>query len=389
MSFTIADVKTRMESKAHGTSLNKLADVYGLIYEAAGNLLLRVNPQETKRTAQITNALYDQVYEYIAPTDLKSDAIIDVFPQVNRNASDNFSQNYAEDFDLYKSNNTLTTQFNSGVKTPRISKSLTSGVLLNGCDSLTANGTWSAGGNATNLAVDTLNRVTGSGSLKFDISASGTTAYLENSTQTAVDWSSLVNAGAIFVWAYIPSITIITSVTLRWGSSSANYNSVSVTATQDNTAFVVGWNLLRFDWAGSTATGTLVSTAINYSRVTFNYSGTATTSCRIDSIIGKLGSIYNASYYSKYLFKTTGGTWIEKPTLDTDIVNLDVESYNLLNYEVDFLMAQELQGSDATFDTDFWQTKGDRVYADYMAQNKSEKMKKQVQYYRGYVRRRR
>ena len=380
MTFTISDLETRLESKMHAVNIDQVNDIFGLIYEAAGNVLGAIDPRETQRKASITNALYDQVYDYIAPTDLKADCIIDIRPQTPRNTSDALNQSSTRDFDRQKSG--FTVEDNSGVRTVRISPiGLRVGSTLNECESATANGTWAATSNATTLVTDTFNKITGGASLRFDLSASGTTGYIENSTMTAVDLSAIKNAGALFVWVYIPSITIITAVELRWGSSSANYYSVSVTATQDNTAFVVGWNLLRFDWNGLTPTGTPVDTAINYLRVTLTYNGTAVTSCRVDSIVARAGTIYEMLYYSKYLFRTTAGVWIEKPTLGTDIVNLDIDGLNLLVYEIAELVAFELQKRDSSFDVQYWTKKKADTWADYKRRNKSRALKRQRSYY--------
>ena len=379
--ITITDFKQRLAGKVHGTSVNKIQDFYGVVHEAAGNVLGAIDPKETIRISQIANALYDQVYEYVAPADLKDDAVLDVRPQASRTVSDNFTNVYQESFDINKSNQDFTVQYNSGIKTLRISKALTAGIVAHTMNSITDNGTWATGGNATSLAVDSLNKVSGSGSLKFDISAAGSTAYLENSTLSAVDWSTLVNTGAIFAWAYIPNTTDITSINLRWGSSSADYFHRTVTTTQNNTAFITGWNLLRFDWSGATAVGTSVNTAIDYLRVTFNYNGTAVPSCRVDNIIGALGTIYDIAYYSNYLFKTSAGVWIEKPTDDSDIINLDVTGLGLLLYEVAEIVEQEIAGRDSSFDISYITNKKKQVWDEYKATNKSERMKKRSVYY--------
>lgn len=380
MSVTISDFQTRLESKIHANDISQVSDIYGLFLEAAGNVLLEVDLRETKRTSTITNALYDQIYNYVLPSDLKDDSVIDIRPQTIRSLNDGLNQSSTREFDRYHGG--FTVEDNSGVRTIRIAgTSLTTGPVVNECDSLTTNGTWAAGGNATDLAADSFNKITGSASLKFNVSASGSSAYVENSTMTALDLEDYVNVGAIFVWVYIPSITIITSVALRWGSSSANYYSRTVTVTQDNTAFIAGWNLLRFDWDGSTETGTVIDTAIDYLRVTFAYSGTAVNSCRVDSIVARIGTIYEIVYYSKYLFKTSGGTWIEKPTATTDIINLDTGSYNLLLYEMAFLVAQELQKKDGSFDVAFFEKERNRVFREYKVRNKSQSRKRQTSYY--------
>lgn len=382
MSITLTNVKDRLAGKIHGASLNKIPDFFGLCHEAAGNVLERIDLKETIRISQITNALYDQVYDYVAPADLKDEVILDIRPQAKRALSDNAVNTSGYEFDRNKENGTFTVKNNSGVKTLRISKSLTAPILLDGCDSLTANGAWAATASATNLAVDSLNKITGSASLKFDLSAAGSSGYIENSTLTAVDMSTLVNTGALFVWVYIPNATAITSVNLRWGSSSANYQHRTVTATQDNTSFITGWNLLRFDWDGSTAVGTIISTAVDYARVTFNYDGTAVSSCRVDSIMGILGSIYEIEYQSSYLFKNSAGTWIEKPTADTDTLNMSVTSFPLFLYELAELCGQEIAGKDSNFDISVIIAKKKEVWETYMASNKSERLKQRTTYYR-------
>ena len=380
MTVTIADFQTRIESKIHANDITQVNDIYGLFLEAAGNVLTAADPRETKRTTTITNAIYDQVYNYVLPADLKDDCVIDIRPQTQRSAIDSLGQTSSRAFDRFREG--FSVEDNSGVRTIRIAEqTLLAGATLNECDSLTSNGTWATGGNATDLAADSLNRISGSASLKFNISASGSTAYIENSTMTAVDLEDYVNVGALFVWVYIPSTTIITSVALRWGSDSSNYYSRTVTAAQDNTSFITGWNLLRFDWDGSTETGTVVDTAIDYMRVTFAYDGTTVNSCRVDSIVARIGSVYEIVYYSKYLFKTSAGVWIEKPTTTTDIVNLDTGSYNLLLYEMAFLVSQELQKKDGSFDVSFWEKERNKIFAQYKMRNKSQAIKRQQPYY--------
>jgi hypothetical protein len=374
----IADFKVRLESKVHG-SYNSITDVDGLILEAARNVLLMIDPLSTKRVSPITNAIYDSVYSYSVPSDLKGDKIIDIRPQANRLESDIVNQTYQKDFDVFKDSNTFAIEMNSGVKTIKLNKTLIPGIVVE--DSISTD-EWSTGGNATDLTTDTLNKISGQNSLKFNISAGGTSAYIENSSLTATDLTTIKTDGALFAWVYIPDATIITSINLLFGSSSANYLSKTVTTTQDNTAFVNGWNLLRFDWGGATTTGTPDETAINYIRFTCNYDGTAVNSVRLDSIIARIGEIYDMVYYSKYLFKSESGTWKEEPTEDSDYINLDVEEQNLLLYEACFLVAQEFGGEDSSFDSRYWAEKRNEVWEKYMRTYKSERRKPTVKYYR-------
>lgn len=388
MSYLISDLKNEIEPKLHDTTLDKLSgSFYDKAYEAARRVIARIDPEETIRTVQITNAIYDKVYSYITPTDLKGKSIVALRPQVNNSVRNNFSQMYTEDFDMKKYNNTFSIRNNSGIKTIEISKSVTAGILFNECDSTTDGGTWVVGGNASNLSVDTNNKVSGGGSLKFDLAAAGTSGYAEATAITSIDATNYYNTGAMFMWVYIPTsaaVTAITSFTARFGSDSSNYYTTSaVTSASDATTFKVGWNLIRFDWTNLTATGSPDYSALTYFRITIAYSSTpAIPSMRIDSITFKLGEIYEMDYYSKYLFKTTAGTWIERPTTDDDIINLDTDSYNLVVYELASIICQELQNENSQIDLQYWEKKRLEEWVNYMRNHKTQKIQPQSAYYR-------
>lgn len=380
MAYTIANLKTDLEGILHGTSLNKVRGVFPLINRGARDLLLDIDPQETKRRAQITNALYDRVYDYAVPADLKGNKIIDIRPQVRRSRSDNFSQEYSEQFDLKKTNNTFQVAYDTGVKTVRISKSVKTPVTLNNMNSVTANGTWAVGGDATNISTDTVNYVAGSGSVKFDLDGSTTSGYIENLTMSAVNLTEHENESALFNWLFIPDTSIFTSVDLRWGSDSSNYWNRTVT-TPHIGSLENGWNLFRYDWNGATETGSPVVSAVDYGRVTINYDGTADTDFRVDNIVSNIGQIYEMVYYSKYIFSDSSGNFQEQASDDSDTVNLDTESYNLLTYRVAELMAQQVQGEDAKFDAPFFAGKYAEALRQYNAQYKSEVEKPRASYY--------
>ena len=82
---------------------------------------------------------------------------------------------------------------NSGVRTLRYNAGLSGNTLLHNCDSITSNGTWVVDDDSTNLTIDTLNYISGNGSLNFDTDGSSTTASLYNTTISNVDLSNLEN----------------------------------------------------------------------------------------------------------------------------------------------------------------------------------------------------
>lgn len=379
MSYSIIEWKTDLSGIVHGTNLDKIQGIFPIANRAARQLLLDVDPKETIMITPSVNVFYDKIYDYSTPVDLKSNKIIDIRQQADRSSMDSLRQTYSMHFDQFKKENDFIIEQNNGVKTLRFSKSLyPSGILLNQADSLTENGTWSAGSNAINLSLDSVNYISGSASIKFDISAGGTTAYIENSTFSSVDLSSISNNGAVFVWVYIPSTTIIQSVNLRWGSSVSDYYNRTVT-TQHTGLFKEGWNLCRFDWSGSTQVGTPDDTEINYLRVTINYDGTATTGVRVDNIIAQIGQAFDIVYYSKYLFKDSDGNNKEKADDDSDTVNLDTDSYNLfLMKSAEFAIQQVKKQSP---DLIYFQKEYDKNLVKYKKMYRSEVIKPAMTYY--------
>ena len=354
MAKTILQVKEDLEGLIHSTSLAKVRNLNAVFQRSARNLLTKIDPADTVRMVQITNAVHDEIYDYSAPSDLKGRKIIDIRPQHSRQKSENVHQTFSRRFDLEKDDSSFQIRYNKGTKTLRLALALTTPLLLNECDSLTANGTWAADGTgATNLTRDTLDFMSGSASLNFDLAVSQTTGYIENSTMSQVDLTDYDEIGSIFVRVYIPDTSIITNFILRWGNDTSNYWSRTVTAPHDQSTLKTGWQILRFDWNGATETGTVAPATIDYLRLTVTYDGTAETDLRVDKISASSGEIWEMEYYSECLFSTSGGTWQTTTTDDSDIINLDEDGINIFEYECVISIAQQLQGADGAFDYNF------------------------------------
>lgn len=387
MSYTVSDIKSELDGVLHGTTTNQVIGLDNLIDRSARRFLEDLDPMETIRIADISPYLYQNVWDYTCPSDLKGDRIVDIRPQVNRTPADQFSQIYNANFDANKQNiglaapPTVTVQWNSGVKSLRINKSLIAPLLVNAVNSITDNGTWAVGGDATNLMADSINFVYAGSSLKFDVSGAGTTAYLENSDMTAVDLSRDVDQGTEFLYAYIPSGSVVTNFILRWGSSATDYWTQTVTSAFNTTAFQTGWNLLAFDWPTATVVGAPDDTAVNYARLTLTYDGDAAFNYRFNSLASQLGSIYQIEYYSKCLFRDTAGVFQETITDDTNIVNLDTDSYNIFFSLVAYYCAQQVQGANSGFDYQFFLRDYEEGKKRYRNKIKNQVLKPKSLYY--------
>ena len=390
MPYTISNAKDDLKGIVHGTTLNKVTNLNQVFSRAARTVVSRIDPDETIRYSNLTNPIHDEVYNYALPSDVKGRKLIDIRPQAGRTLRDKFSNTYGMDFDLRKAveDNNAYIDWNSASKTIRIDKNVGSNrTTIAPLNAITGEGTWSVGGVASGLSVDSQYYVSGNSSLKFAL-ANGAN-QLNNTTLTAIDLSTFDEVGTFFIWVYISDTSKVTSFQLLWGNDlTTNYwSSATVTAQADSTAFRAGWNLLKFEWNGATESGSVAPSAIDSVRLVINATG-AVTDFRANSLVISLGYIWEIVYYSKFLFRSEAGTWSETTTSDSDIVNLDTDSYNIWLYECAILIAQQLQGNDARSDIAWFSEelygKGDKMglYRKYNADHPSQAIRPRTFYYR-------
>src|SRR3990167_1075373 len=197
-----------------------------------------------------------------------------------------------------------------------------------------ANGTWEAdttNSDATNVTTDSVNAITGNGSVKFDadVSQSGNNRVtITNDDMTSIDLSAYLRTGVIRFWVYLPDITddssqYTTSVEFRWGNDSSNYWSLTRAKPVNSAVFQDRWNLMEFAWKDATETGTVTETAIDYLEVTINYSASQADAVgfRINDI-----NIYNPKemklvYFSNFTVAITSTLiWKARATATTDVL---------------------------------------------------------------------
>jgi len=381
MSITISQAKDELTGMLHGTSLNKVQNLYGVFNRAAREFLADLDPETTRRTQAMANAIYNKIYDYSVPTDLKGDAVINIKTTSTDVDAKDFRQVHEKKFNVDKEDYTFDVLMNSGVKYVQLSRVLNNSLALNTADSLTANGTWSVGEDGTGLILDEVNYVSGNASLKFNSSGVAGNSTIQNTTMTAVDLTDYNDVGSIFLWVYIPDATLATSFKLDWGNDvTVNYWSDTIT-TPHFGSFVTGWNLLRFDWDGAIETGAPVVSTVDSLKLTYNYTaGTVVNNIRLDNVLIQIGTLYDMSYYSKYLFQNSStNVWQEEVSSDSDIINLDGSCFNIYLFKLAQFVAAQI--NDNKEDSVYYAT----LYANAMSQYKrmyaSDKQKKTQTYY--------
>ena len=380
--MNLTAVKDSLGRKIRGASLDSVQGIsdYSLFKEAAVNVLNEISPAETVRYGSVE--VFSDVFDYDPPDDLKE--MVDIRPQTaTRDAKDNPTRRFSEYFDQRKDDNDFAIDWRDGSKTLRYSKNVGSNIGLHTMDGLATNGTWD--GTAANIALNENNPFKGSGSIMADYD---TGEYIENDDFTAVDLSDHKNKSTIFLAGYFPDASLVTSVALRWGSSSSAYFSRTRTAPQFG-SFRNGWNLIPFAWNGATETGSVTTTAIDYLRITMTLSE-SDTDIKFDNIFSALGEVRDLAYYSNYLFRSSAGVFKEVPTADTDIVNLDIDAENIFLTECARIAARELQNAQLKEDYTeelFGNSRSKGLYALYKNRKPDEIIRSQTQYRRfGYTR---
>lgn len=390
-SYQIANAANELTGILHGTQLNQIFDLTDVWNRAARKVLQDVDPQETKMDIQF-GQVWDGVFDYALPIDVKGNKIIDLYPQANRQLSDNYAQNYNKDFDLWKNFSYIpdfTPRYSGGNRTVRINARLNTGIQLNAADGITTNGQWSVGGNASNIQNNNQYYTNGAaGSVTFQLNQTGiagSTATISNSTMGAVNLTNHYNNAYEFFYMYFPNATGITSVELRFGSSAGNYYSIAgLTTDYAGNAWVNGWNLLGASWTTATTVGAPNIAAINYIDVVVTYNGTLQTMVGINQFWSRLGRIFNINYYSKYLFMdSTTFAFKETTNNNSDYINLDVDGFNLFLYAAALEAVQQQQGLSASFYDDPTLTgKYNDALASYQSKYKSEITLPRKYYYR-------
>lgn len=349
--YQYSDLEAEVNGKIRKRFVN-LADGRVTLNRAVRKVLSDIDITSMKRKARLSPNLFERVYDYARPVDMGANSIIDVKRQVNRPNTELWNLTTYEEFDRYKRTNRTLIAMSDNDFIPMLHLS---GVfnqkdsVIHNLESITGNGTWAASAGASNLALDNENFINGNASLSFDTDLGSLTAVLENSTMNVVDLSDYENKSSIFLWVYIPATSGLTSFTLRWGNDSSNYWSRTVTVNNENTTFYTGWNLLRFDWNGSTETGSVDPTVIDYARITINKTAlmAAAVGWRVDYLVARIGDIYDVIYHSKYGWQTSAGVYIENSTTDTDYLNVDTDEFDLFTDKAAEIASQELEDYDA------------------------------------------
>ena len=318
-------------------SITNQLSVQDVMNFAVREVFAVVDLRSAKRLYTLPVGLFDDIYDYPCPTDLKNLGIIDVVPQVRRSRSFGMTLVGSEEFDQKKSyiKNLISFNDHDLLRKLRISVFVDSDAMVISQLStiLDGSGNWTTVGDATNLRQDNYNYVRGNASLEYDIGSGGTTtAGIVNSTLNVFDITNYVTVGSIFVYVYLSDATNISNLVLNIGNDSSNYYSMTATTNNEGVTLYEGWNLVRFDFSGATLTGTVTENECKYAEIymTKTTGKISQTDFRFNYMVMERGTINNLLYYTKYGWQDSSGNYKENSTTSTDTLVCDTDEYDLI-----------------------------------------------------------
>jgi len=356
--YTRANLKTRMNAGIQGR-VGMLISSEDTMNEAVRDVLKDHDLRSNKRRANLSPNLFNGIFDYACPSDLKADAIIDLPGQAKR-ADGELEFIPAREFEIRRPQSAIAVDDYNGTRVLKVNSIVDSNsITVAELDSLTSgslNGTaWTAFGDVDSIAVDDADFIKGAGSLKWNITAAGgTTAGLQNADINPIDITDYLDGtSAFFLWHKINSATDITNYILRFGTDDSNYYSKTITTQADGTAFAAGWNLLKFDLSSYSTTGTPTNTNIKYF-VPYMTKATGKISesdYKFDWLVLKKGVVTYVKYYSKYGWQSSAGAYKENSTDDSDLLVADTDEFNLFVSRARAVAKKELAISQQDIDS--------------------------------------
>lgn len=334
---TVGQLKDSIAGLLSGIDLSNVDDLNPSIERAASVLIQKADIPEASGIQNIV--LYSGVFDYLCDPKIFGTAINDIRPQgITRNINDYTYKKYGDDFDRTKqwlpSGTMATFEYRNGVPIIRIVSKWPK--QQNIIDNMTSTTGWVAGGTTSGLTQDNAVYYQAPASLRFTCTGLGT-GTLTKTLQSSIDLSSYQGVGVAFLAIRIPdgaTSTDLSSVSLKLGSNSSNYNTV-IQSTGFLGAWTTGdWLLVPFDFANVSGTvGTPNWAAIQYVQVLVGTLATMV-NFRVGDLFISQPSPAQILFQSAAIFIPANTTTaVTSITENTDTIVLNDPAYNLFLYE--------------------------------------------------------
>ena len=356
-----------------------------LINSAVRQTLSDIDFRGNIRESVLTPNLMDNQYDYAMPTDVKADKIIDLRPQ-NTDSRGEFESYdlvpFAEFDRRKKTEQGIFTILNDDLtRILRVSADIEDKTLRVNSLEDTSWGTFdSVSVNDSDVKVDNDDFIEGNGSIRFQTDTTDSTdsvVGIQNDSISQFNISDYLARGSAFVDAKLTvADTGIHQITLRLGSDSSNYYQISDSNQNDCSAFVTGWNKIRWDFQNKTTTGTPTDTAIDYAAIFWSRDTTTAallhlndTDWGFDNLLLKRGKYYNLSYYTRNAWQDTTFSLSENSTHDSHTLMVQNDELEVIMAKTAELASQYLRDEN---DAKYYGSEYQRLKQMYLMNNPSQ-----------------
>lgn len=329
---TVADLKEDVGAILTGIDLDDVPNLYGSFERAVSTTIQKADILEASGREPIM--LYDGVIDYLAPDTIFGGALIDVRPQgVNRQSWDDVQKMPIERFDRLKwyktpSGYKVTFETRKDILIMRVSQNFATQSIE--IDDMTDTDGWTLTGDATGLAEDSTVFYHEPASLRFNLTALGTSATLTKNLTNSLDLSDYEGVGVIFLAVYMPQTVPITSIGIRLGSSATAYVTITETEGFLGAFYKNDFLLIAFDTAGATQAGGGPDWgAIDYVQLSVVFNGTAVPNLRFGDLFIALPSANETLFYSPAVFVNGDNDPASSITDDEDEILFRPSAYNI------------------------------------------------------------
>ena len=378
--FTGGQAKDEISGLLQGINLDNVTALNEALQRALRTLLQKVSIPEANDRKSIT--IFDGVFDYLAPVNIFGGAVTDFRPDgISRTRLDYVYRKPIELFDRTKAlipNGTdLTFEYDKGTPIVRIASAKpTARVIL---DQMNVTTDWTVGGSLSNLNKDETVFYQSPASLRFDLAGSSTGTLQKDINSISIEAYEDVCTG--FLAIRTPSISNLTSISLDIGSSSSNFDRVSVTQGFLGAWVVDKWLLIAFDFSGSTQPNNVPDWSdIDYININIVHSG-AISNFRVGGLWLSLPSPHELLFETTALFLKSGSL-SKTISDDNDEIILNDSAYNLFLHEAAITIAEQSAGGEKSIVAEEYKAKlKNDLYPPYEASNPSGEIRVIGSYY--------
>jgi len=342
MSYTVAQLRDSVSGILQGLNMDKVKNFNVAVERTVRQVCSKLSIQQA--TARYNLSIYDGVTDYLAPTDIFGSYLIDIQPQGNqRNPEDFVYKKYIIDFDLSKNYvfNGIQVSFESrkGVDVVRM-KSIKPIPRIE-IDPMTDTTGWSLSGSASGLTKDENIYYTTPSSLRMLLTGASTGVLTK--TINRIDLTSYVGVGVVFLAIMTPSETNLTSLSIKIGTDSSNYYTVSNTAGMLGSWKSGEWTIVALDLSLATTVGTPTPSNIVFTEVSIVHTATLT-NFRIGGMWVSLPSPQTMIYETSAVFQTSGSNPSSIINNNSDVILINEPAYVIFEQEVALTIAEQQGG---------------------------------------------